>query len=293
MSDYADELIAEQDNTNALLLEILVSGYEEWDYLFAVEGVVDKKFYYDFIHASLADFEIQLLDCGGKPKLLEFKKAIDDYPWVNPPKFRFICDKDFDDYLQIDHPGVWKTQWYSIESYLTQPEYIEYNVAKLATGKLPPAKRREFVDRYRENFLIMAKAVRPYCAFICEVRANKEHPQFDTFGIDALFHLAEPNAPRKAGILKDAVKTLQVNKPVKYSDILGRAKSFNISEMWKWLRGKLALQIARKSYELALYATPESYRTVLPPATFLGGDALGTAFIFWQSLPGLEDYCKN
>jgi len=293
MSDYVDALIAEQGNVNGLLLEILTSGYEEWGYLVAVEGDSDRVFYYDFLNAALPEKRIRILTCGGKPCLVNFKQAVDEYEWISPPNFRYLCDKDFDDYLCLSHPGVWKTHWYSIESYLVQPEYIEYNVAKFASGHLTLSDRKAFIERYSTLFQAMSKAVIPFCAFMCEVRANSEHPQFDDFGIDKLFDVTKRNAPRKVGVLNAAVATLGVQKPVPRSRLFNRAKSFRLEDISKWLRGKLALQIARKSYERAVRETPAKQRCVLPSSNFLGGDALNFAFGFWQSLPGLKDYCAQ
>ncbi|MBM7407584.1 MULTISPECIES: hypothetical protein [Sphingomonas] len=293
MTDYVEDLLAEQSNTNGLLLEILTSGYEEWDYLIAIEGVADRAFYYDFLKSALGGPEIRLLDCGGKPCLLKFKKAVEEYSWVNPPLFRYLCDKDFDDYLGFVHPGVWKTEWYSIESYLVNPDFVEYNVAKFSTGQLTPGHRRAFVDRYWQLFRSMAKDIRPYCAFMCEIRSNGEHPQFDDVGIDKLFDLTNRESPRRTGVLETAVKTLKITKPISRVDLLKRARSFKPEEMLRWLRGKLALQIARKCYERAVRATPLAQRTAIPPPTFLGGDALESAYLFWRSLPGLKDYCEG
>lgn len=293
MSDYVEELVKEQRNSNGLLMQVLTSGYDQYHYVFALEGVTDRKFYYDFLKNIVAEKNMLILDCGGKRSLLNLKDAVEAYDWVDQPQFRYICDKDFDDYLGLHHPGVWKTKWYAIESYITVADYIEYNVEKFSSGGLTPADRRTFVDRYEECFLGMAKVVRPYCAFICEVRANGEHPSFDDVGIDALFRVGEANMPRRVGVLQAAIAVLNVEKPVSRSRILNRAKSFSLDEVQRWLRGKLALQIARKAYEKSVLALSTPKQKAIPAATFLAGDSLSSAFPFLKELDGLRDYCES
>ena len=55
----------------------------------------------------------------------------------------------------------------------------------------------------------MALEVRAYCAFMCEVRANGEHPMFDEFGIEHLFDLSISTAPQRRGRLAAAKIKLQ------------------------------------------------------------------------------------
>jgi hypothetical protein len=292
MNDYVDELIAEQGNENGLLLEVLTSGYEEWDFLFAVEGPSDRAFYFDFLRNELPNSELKLLDCGGKAALLKFKDAVEAYPWVNPPQFRFLCDKDFDDYRNLQHPGVWKTKYYSIESYLVQSEYIHYCIRKLSSGHIPMETRKDFIKRFESHFRRMAKEVRAYCAFMCEVRCNDEHPTFDGFSIDKLFDVSNSNVPRRRHILSNAATTLAIERPVKFGALLARARSFSLDNILGWLRGKLALQLARKCYERTKAQTPTAKRSLFPPANFLSGDAFSSAFLYWRSLDGLSNYCK-
>lgn len=293
MSDYVDALFAEQGNANGLLLEVLTSGYEQWDYLFAVEGPSDKKFYYDFLNVILPEADIQFIECSGKENLLKFKNAVESYQWVDPPKFRYLADKDFDDYLGIFNEGVWKTPWYSIESYLTCAEYIDYCLRKYGPNDLTPILRGAFVSRYEQIFVEMASSLRSFSAYICEVRSNKEHPTFDDFGIDKLFHLDRPSAPKRVGNLNAAIVALGVTGVVSRSRILSRTRSFALDNISGWLRGKLALQVARKSYERAKQELPDNRRALLPAATFLAGDALGLAFTCWKTLAELDAYCQS
>jgi hypothetical protein len=195
MDDFVDILTQEQNNPNGLLLEILESGYEEWDYLFAVEGKDDQSFYFDFIKMALPNKNCQFLDCGGKGALLAFKKAVDVYPWSDPPIFKFLCDKDFDDYISDKVDGVWYTDRYSIESYLVDRAFIEYNIAKRSMKPISMRDRECFLDEYQKTFERLTYHVRSYCALMCEIRANGEHPLFDDFGIDNLFDLSNQSLP--------------------------------------------------------------------------------------------------
>ena len=115
MDDFVEILTKEQGNANGLLLQVLSSQYENWDYIIAVEGVPDKKFYFDFVRQSIPNASIYFLDCGGKNSVLGLKKSVEEYSWAVRPRFRFLCDKDFDDYLCMSTEGVWYTEKYSIE----------------------------------------------------------------------------------------------------------------------------------------------------------------------------------
>ncbi|WP_446325476.1 DUF4435 domain-containing protein [Blastomonas sp. CACIA14H2] len=252
MDDFVDQLKAETHNAQALLLEILTSGYEEWDYIFATEGNTDRSFYFDFINSALEGKTFYIMDCGGKYSLLQFKKVVDIYPWVNSPKFRYLCDKDFDDYLQLSHEGVWKTNFYSIESYFAQKGYIGYSINKYAKKQMTKIQLESLLSEYDRIFQSMALGAKVVCAAFCKIRENGEHPRFDDFGIDQLFDFSNGSFKRRKNLIKRLNDLFQLKTKLSTGDVLSKARLFDSNNALLWLRGKLAFQIARKSFSIAV-----------------------------------------
>lgn len=292
MDDFADLLEEEQKNSNGLLMEILTSGYEHWDYLVAVEGVEDRLFYFDFVRDAVGSPKFQIIDCGGKEALFGFKQAVESYPWKDPPAFLYLCDKDFDDILDVKNPDVWYTEHYSIESYFAEDVYIEYAVSKNCSRPLKPAERISFIDAYRDTMQRLAADLRAYAAYMCEVRRRKEHPDFDKFAIDSLFALGAGFCMKKPRVLQRAREALEVASEIDVWDIVRLARTFSPSDWPRWLRGKLAVQLARKSYEIALKSMPRRVKERLPPTLRIDRETFGSGRLFLSELNELPAYCR-
>lgn len=290
--DFVSELVEEQNNPNGLLLQILSSGYEEWSCIIAVEGPDDVPFYFDFITRHIVG-ETHFLRCGGKDALLKFKGVAEQYDWAHRPSILYLCDKDYDDYIGRMVDGVWYTEPYSIESFVACGRYVEYALKKHAGGALMPDARAEFILRFEQELASLVRRVRSYSAYACEVRANGEHPEFDEFGIDKLFVLRGGRADPAKDRLASAKRELGITSVVPFKRILARSRMFALDRWQGWLRGKLALQLARKSYERAIRSSPPEIQEVVPPGTVLGPEALRNAGLFLDDLPGLEDYCRR
>jgi len=294
MDNYVEALTREQGNPNGALLEILTSGYEEWDYIIAVEGSADISFYFDFVRSVVNEKEkFRFIECSNKHGVLAFKDAVDTYQWVNPPIFKFLCDKDFDDYLGKIRDGIWYTDRYSIESYLIDRSFINYNIEKFSRGRLSKSSIEDILNSYDATMRRLVGVVRTYCAYMCEIRANGEHPKFDSIDIVSLVDLDHADLrPRRGRIARVNAKfRLKMNVP--YRALLARAREFDVSEVTRWLRGKLALQIARKSYELACRNSKPKIRDALPAGNFLGAHGLTSAATYLRQLPGLSGYLSS
>lgn len=290
MDDLVVELIEEQRNPNGLLLQILSSGYEQWRAVVAVEGPDDVPFYFDMVKNHV-DGDLYYLKCGGKASLIKFKEVADAYDWTDRPAILYLCDKDYDDYINQVRPGVWYTEYYSIESFICCRSYIDYAVRKYATGTLTPASRAEFVASYHRELMRLVRRVRGFSAYMCEVRAQGEHPEFDLFGIDKIFVLGRDGEPTARQRLDAAKEALEIRSNVSFKAALGRARAFEMDSWQKWVRGKLALQLARKSYEKAMRASDLAVRRALPGSVILSREALRNPSGFLADLSGLKEYC--
>ena len=231
MDDYAVYLISEQHTQNSLLIEILQSGYEQWDYLVAVEGPDDRIFYYDYLVDYLKTDKIWLISCGGKDALLGLKKSADTYNWTPSPSIIYLCDKDFDDYLSKKVDNVYYTSDYSIENLVASKIYIKYMLSKHAKKQLSISELDLICHEFEEEFARLADRVRSYCAFMCAVRESGEHPLFDDFGIDHLFSFQGGRCDARQRVLRRAAILLGVKKSPSFKRILSWARTFGKADI--------------------------------------------------------------
>ena len=290
VNDFAELLAEEQKNPNAILLEILGADYEAWQGVVAVEGPDDKVFYHDFVAEILAGQNIEIFDCGGKDRLLSFKEAVEEYHWKTRPNFFYLCDQDFDHLLGITHGGVFKTEAYSIESFFSGPEFVEYVIQKYSLKPLGVKEKRDFLNRFRDSFTSTIQVLRLVSAAMCEVRATGDHPQFDRFGLDKIFNLTALRITRKTRMLDNFRNELELSHTPDLITICSRAKTFDLEDYKHWLRGKLALQATRKVYEICRSNSPGQLKDKLPKSNYFGAEAFNVSKLFLAELHGLNDY---
>lgn len=293
MDDFVTLLELEQNNPNGLLMQILEAGYESWDYVAAVEGPDDQTFYFDFLRDYCKTDNIYFLICGGKNSLTAFQKVAKDYDWSIEPSIIYICDKDFDDYLGRNKIGIWYTEYYSIENFFARPEYLEYVLAKFSKGPLELAEKAKVIEDFRSNFFRMANRARAFSAYACGLRCRNIHPNFDKFGIEQLFSLSGASPAKIGNSLARAKEVLEVDADIPSAELRKWARRFNLSNVQQWLRGKLALQIARKAYELAVQSAPANCRNKLPTGNYFGRDCFNHAKNYLLNLPSLKLYCES
>jgi hypothetical protein len=288
MDDFAQLLTSEQTNQNALLIEILTVNYSDYEYIIAVEGDDDVPFYYDFVYSISPDKSILFQKCNCKAAVLKLKAAVESYEWQDPPKFRYLCDKDFDDYNDAIAEGVWYTNWYSIESYISCQEFVSYVIAKHSRGTITHSELKKFFETYGRILAGALRTLRPFAALMCELKADGQCPQFDEFGIEQLFDLRKGALQPKRHKLAAALTAISADPTVSMQRLISRSRKFHLNEWQCWLRGKLALQLCRKIYSLSGIECNLQGR--LPRSDALGGTALEHAFNFWRELPGLRSY---
>ena len=291
VDDYATMLANEQGNPNAILLQILGDNYEDWDFIVAVEGPNDRCFYFDFIREIYAGKSPKFFECGGKNRLLQFRTSAESYDWSAKPCILYLCDKDFDDFLGTDADGVFRTNVYSIESYFAGTEFVEYIVEKHCVRPLAQSEKNAFIEQFCRNFRRCMLPLRLVSAVMCEVRASGLHPQFDDCSIDKLFDVGDGKIVRKVRSISRICKTLNVDSAIYLKSALGRTKQFEMPSFKSWVRGKLALQITRKVYDISRSSMPHDLKEKLPASNHFGSDAFRTAKPFLGSIPGLQEYC--
>lgn len=291
MDDYAEMLASEQTNQNALLMEILTIDYSGFDYIIVVEGDTDIPFYYDFVHSAIREKTAYFHSCRCKSAVLRLKTAIETYNWQEAPRFRYLCDKDFDDYNNTLADGVWYTSWYSIESYISCTSFVEYILQKYATPPLKTTDRRDFLNTYDFIFCDALKSLRPFAALMCELKADGQNPDFDEFGIERLFDLRGGTLHPRRRKMAAALEAISAEYTLNFSRLLKRSRSLNIADWQLWLRGKLALQLCRKAYGLAIQRS--RLRSSLPRQDLFGTNSLPEAYNFWRELPSLSDYIRT
>lgn len=288
--DFVRLLTEEQGNPNALLLQILGDAYEDWDLIVAVEGPGDRCFYFDFVCDVLNDTKPQFFECGGKGRLLKFREAFDGYKWRRKPVIFYLCDKDFDDYLEIDYGNIFRTSHYSIESFFLGESFAGYVIDKYSSRSLTLKERGKFLEEFRSRFVSAIPVLRVVCAAMCEIRYHGEHPKFDGFGIDKIFDFTRREMKRRGGMISEMRNVLKVDSLTSYHNIMRRTKTFDPENFQGWMRGKLGLQVTKKVYELSRAAMPNTIKDKLPSANHFGSDAFKDAHSFLKELPGLREY---
>lgn len=290
--DFVNLLEVEQSNPNAILIEILGDDYSAWDFIVAVEGPDDRKFYFDLIRDMFPEQNPKFFSCGGKNGLVAFQEVADDYDWVEKPVLMYLADKDFDDYLGISHGGIFKTEFYSIESYFLGWEFVDYIIERGCSRPLTRLEKEEFQQEFMRSFEDAVEKVRPVCALMCEIRAHGEHPQFDDFGIDKIFNLNN-GFEQRHNILEDMKRQLSAGAGTTSHQIAGRIRSFSMNDFKKWLRGKLGFQLMKKAYELTRSRMSENTANKLPHSNAFGSEAFSLSKAFIGRINALENYCRQ
>ena len=287
--DFVEQLIFEQRNANGLLLDILTSDYSSSDYIVAVEGVDDYEFFFDYLSEYLKGNSFRILICGNKDAVLGLRKVVDTYAWVERPKFAYLCDKDFDDFLEKTEEGIWYTPGYSIENFMLCSDYVRYVVQKFD----PRAKKTEELDliqtHFENEFNEICYSLVPFLSYLCEIRALGLHPAFDEFGIDKLFNLRD-GMKRLGNRMRRSKAVWGLSQTPSFACILRRTRTMRGADQSVWLRGKLGLQIAKKSYERIRRSLPRKIVSKMPQDARFARDAAGSLRGFLQDIPSLRVY---
>jgi hypothetical protein len=99
---------------------------------------------------------------------------------AEPERFLFLADKDFDNYLQKDNEGVFKTEFYSIENYFCNPGYFEYVLRKFSGTHLSNKKIEELATCFSEQLDSATKKMVAPMAALCALRESGSDADFDS-----------------------------------------------------------------------------------------------------------------
>lgn len=292
MADYADLLIAEQSNPNAALLQLLLEDYTSCDRILAVEGPDDKIFYFDFVREYLNDKRFIVIDCGGKIGVLGLKNIVQEIDWDNKDKIRFICDKDFDDYIGIIEEGVFYTEGYSIESYFVGIDYLDYIVQKYSKKPLSQKELDSVRQAFQKRYDSMVAKMRLVSALMIEARVVGVHPNFDSTSVADFFELGV-DFPRSHAKKWQAIKSSWNLPNIPGAVIKNRAKAVLSDDSRKWLRGKYAMQIAKICFQRAFKYSSESIKAKCPDGNFYSAEAFRYSKSFIGDILMLRDYVRS
>ncbi|TIV93652.1 MAG: hypothetical protein E5V85_25810 [Mesorhizobium sp.] len=183
------------------------------------------------------------------------------------------------------------TSLYSIESYFVTEEYIRYIVDKFSKGHLGKADTDAICAEYKRRFNSMLASVRSVCALMLKTRMLGLHPDFDAISVNDLFDLAGESPV----VRRNRWAVLQQNwlGPVQLAarELRKVIPTLALNDQGRWLRGKLAMQLARIALRLAVKSLPEASRGKAPDANLISAESFRYAKQFIGEMPSLAEYC--
>ncbi|QND38217.1 DUF4435 domain-containing protein [Rhizobium leguminosarum bv. viciae] len=248
---WADELLNEQNTEASKLTEILQSNYADFDYIVAVEGSDDVEFYNDFLEDLLGKNFLPF-PCDNKIGVENLKRACSSYQWEAEPKIFYICDQDFDGYLDKLEHGIYYTDHYSIESEISKATVVEYVIRRGVTPRPSSKQLAAITAKFESELARCAINLKPLACLMIEARSRNLHPDFDQHAFNDFFHVHNDSItvrPIDTAALLASWNIDDVNFPAtsqRWSGVLADVDFKN------WTRGKYLLQIAKKCLELSL-----------------------------------------
>jgi hypothetical protein len=291
MADFESLLLKEQRNPNAAILQFFLSRYEAEQVVVVIEGPDDQAFYFDFIADYFPGKSIFYFPCSGKPSLLALKSFLESYSLgVKPEKLLFLADKDFDDYLQLVHQGVFKTDDYSIENYFCSKIYFEYVLRKLSAGQLSNAKIHDLVEAFDAQLNASVNKLIVPMAVLCAIRQLDKDADFDAISCAELFDLTTPGFCPNRGARVHSMTALTSHK-IGFRSVLAFARAFRRDPFNRWLRGKHGLQLIRAIIKALGTNDPQCKQALQSLSAVFGVEALKHAKVFLGDLQSLRAYC--
>ncbi|MBR1089559.1 DUF4435 domain-containing protein [Bradyrhizobium manausense] len=292
MSDFETLLLQEQRNPNATILQFFLSKYDSEQIVVVVEGPDDQPFYFDFLADYFPGKSIFFFHCSGKPSLLALKAFLESYKLgVQPERLLFLADKDFDDYLQFDDPGVHKTRGYSIESYFVDPKYFEYILRKFGGSQLSNKTIGELVATFEANLKVAVRTTIVPMAVLCAIRSFNRSADFDSISCADLVKVSTDIKPNRQRRTKALGQLLRAGESVDFHSVLSLARKFQKDDFSLWLRGKHGLQLARAVSRIVGNLHPQCKGALQILSSLLGTEAFRQAKSFLGDLAGLRQYC--
>lgn len=247
---FASELLQELSSENAKLTELLQTKYADFDFILAVEGEDDVMFYHDYVDDYLPG-ETLIIPCGNKAGVISLKAAANSYAWAAKPNIKYVCDKDFDDVLDLKEPGVIYSDLYSIESYLTLGNFAVYIARKEGGVAFTAATRTEFLKCYEGEMAACGQNLKFVAAAMIEIRSTGAHPTFDKTSIADFFTMGCDGLTPKKVKVAELLGAWECEAAVDEERIKERAAALSDDSYRTWIRGKYLLQIAKKIFDRA------------------------------------------
>ncbi len=272
--DFASLLLEEQSNENASFLELLVKEYTSEDIVAFVEGPDDPIFYYDFLVDYYQESNIIFIPSGGKRGVLGAYANLKTYDLaVKPKKILFLCDRDFDDVLDVKTPEkIYKTDHYSIESYFFSKNYISYILRKFTGGKINTRTINAIVDDVGKEITKIHKYLLGPMSFACLMRKKKAKFDFDKISISDLIDQSRPKKNRLRAIVQ---KCIDGNFDYEFKSLIKISRIMRNIPFQNWIRGKIALQLIKQILNRIVHQKyPHLKNTITIISNKIGSEAL-------------------
>lgn len=292
MSDYEALLLQEQRNPNATILQFFLSKYDSEEIVAIIEGPDDQAFYFDFVADYFPDKKVFYFPCSGKSSLLALKDFLSSYELgFDPERLLFLADKDFDDYLNINNEGIFKTEFYSIENYFVNSRYFEYVLRKFSAGRLTNKKVVELVESFAGRLEAAVKLMIVPMAVLCAIRSIDRDADFNSISSIDLVKVSsviEGNRGKRTVALR---QLLRGDEAIEVKSVIRFARAFKYDSFNSWLRGKHGLQLVR-SIVRHLDSNNDQSRVLLQSlSSYFGTEAFKQAKNFLVDIPSLRGHC--
>lgn len=241
--NYSQMLKNESETENSKVTEFLQTEYKKFESIIAIEGPDDEVFYYDYF----ADYKNKLFfKCNGKKGVLNLSEGIKKYSTEIYNKITFLCDKDYDDYLEKMIDGIKYTNHYSIESYLCLDQFATYILNKYSRLQISQEEEDKFISDVNENLSKATSNLKEICALMIETRHRKIDANFDNTSINDFL---DSNF-NKLEIDRDFLERKWEIKGLKDIDNHMRwSSNLDENDFKSWVRGKYMLQLMKKIFE--------------------------------------------
>ena len=286
---WSENLLDELNSENSKLVELLQVKYSDYDCIVAVEGKDDVIFYHDFLEAKIGDNFLSFI-CDNKDGVINLKSACDNYNWPLKPKFLYLCDKDYDYYLDKLVNGIHYTENYSIESDVTSKKFISYALRKEITPKPTSVVINSMLEKYELQVQRLSEHLKKLSCIMIEIRSRDIHPEFDKLSVMDFF-IFEKKTIKERNIDYTSILSSWGLDEEKFSIIeqSSRWEKFIASNDYtKWVRGKYLLQISKKCFELILKSEyPKHHANCI---NYLGKDGFKVVKLALDKIDTLHTY---
>jgi Protein of unknown function (DUF4435) len=202
----------------------------------------------------------------------------------------FLADKDFDEYLHREAPGVFKTALYSMENYFCNAEYFEYVLRKFGGPQFSNSKIGELVANFTAHLDTSVKKLIVPMAVLCAIRELDPNADFDGISCMDFIGLNRADISTHRGWRARELGQLTSAKP-QCSNVRRYARAFSRDPFNLWLRGKHGLQLIRIILRALQVRHPQCKAGLQKLSAAFGSDALKHAKAYLGEIAGLESYC--